>query len=64
VFDFRSGRGREGPKNFLGNYEGILQTDGYSAYERTGGPKMVHVACWAHARRKLFEAVAESGRWR
>jgi transposase len=57
VFDFRSGRGLEGPKNFLGNYEGILQTDGYSAYDRTGGPKMVHAACWAHARRKLFEAV-------
>jgi hypothetical protein len=57
VFDFRIGRGREGPKSFLGNYEGILQTDGYSAYDRTGGPKMVHAACWAHARRKLFEAL-------
>jgi hypothetical protein len=21
-----------------------------------GGPKMVHAACWAHARRKFFEA--------
>jgi hypothetical protein len=57
VFDFRIGRGREGPKSFLGKYEGILQTDGYSAYDRTGGPKMVHAACWAHARRKLFEAL-------
>jgi transposase len=57
VFDFRIGRGREGPKSFLGNYEGILQTDGYAAYDRTGGPKMVHAACWAHARRKLFDAV-------
>lgn len=57
VFDFRTGRGREGPKKFLGNYEGILQTDGYSAYERTGGVNIAHAACWAHARRKLFEAV-------
>jgi transposase len=57
VFDFRTGRGREGPKDFLGNYEGILQTDGYTAYDRTGGPNMVHAACWAHARRKLLEAV-------
>jgi transposase len=57
VFDFRTGRGREGPKSFLGKYEGILQTDGYAAYDQTGGPKMVHAACWAHARRKLFEAV-------
>jgi transposase len=57
VFDFRTGRGREGPKSFLGKYEGILQTDGYAAYDGTGGPKMVHAACWAHARRKLFDAV-------
>ena len=57
MFDFRTGRGREGPKSFLGDYEGILQTDGYAAYDSTGGPKMVHAACWAHARRKLFDAV-------
>jgi transposase len=56
VFDFRLGRGREGPKQFLGQFEGILQTDGYVAYEHVGGPKMVHAACWAHARRKFFEA--------
>jgi transposase len=57
VFDFRAGRGREGPRSFLGNYEGILQTDGYAAYDHTGGPKIVHAACWAHSRRKLFDAV-------
>src|ERR1035438_8340823 len=56
VFDFRLGRGREGPKKFLGQFEGILQTDGYIAYDGVGGPKMVHAACWAHARRKFFEA--------
>jgi transposase len=48
VFDFRLGRGREGPRKFLGNFEGLLQTDGYAAYEQVGGPKMVHAACWAH----------------
>ena len=57
VFDFRMGRGREGPVKFLGQYEGILQTDGYAAYGRVGGSRMVHAACWAHARRKLFDAV-------
>jgi hypothetical protein len=56
VFDFRLGRGREGPKLFLGDFEGILQTDGYVVYERVGGPKMVHACCWAHARRKFYEA--------
>jgi transposase len=57
MFDFRMGRGREGPLRFLSKFEGILQTDGYSAYERAGGPKLVHAACWAHARRKFFDAV-------
>ena len=57
VFDFRMGRGREGPKLFLGQFEGILQTDGYVAYDHTGGLKLVHAACWAHARRKVYEAL-------
>ena len=57
VFDFRMGREREGPKRFLGNFEGILQSDGYAAYDQVGGPKIVHAACWAHARRKFFHAV-------
>jgi transposase len=57
VFDFCMGRGRDGPLKFLGNWEGILQTDGYRAYEGVGGPKLVHVGCWAHARRKFVDAV-------
>ena len=56
VFDFRLGRGRDGPKKFLEQFEGILQTDGYGAYDHVGGPRIVHAACWAHARRKFFEA--------
>jgi hypothetical protein len=51
------GRGREGPKEFLGRFEGILQTDGYGAYDRVGGPGMVHAGCWAHSRRKFRDAV-------
>jgi transposase len=57
VFDFQLGRGREGPRKFLGEWEGILQTDGYAAYADIGGPKLVHVGCWAHARRKFVDAV-------
>ena len=57
VFDFCLGRGREGPKDFLGQFEGLLQTDGYAAYDRVGGPKVVHAGCWAHSRRKFFDAV-------
>lgn len=42
---------------FLASYEGFLQTDGYSGYlaigEKVG---IIHVACWAHARRRFVEA--------
>jgi transposase len=57
VFDFRMGREREGPKQFLQQFNGILQTDGYAAYDRIGGPKMVHACCLAHARRKYIDAI-------
>ena len=57
VFDFLLGRGREGPKKFLGQFEGILQTDGYVAYEKIGGPNLVHGGCWSHARRKFVDTV-------
>jgi CheY-like chemotaxis protein len=57
VFDFRLGRGRDGPKQFLGSFAAILQTDGYAAYDSVGGPGLVHAGCWAHVRRYFFEAV-------
>ncbi len=47
VFDFQLGRGRDGPAKFLKDWNGILQTDGY----QVGGPGLIHVGCWAHARR-------------
>jgi transposase len=56
VFDFQMGRGREGPVRFLGQFEGLLQSDGYAAYERVGGPGVVHACCWSHSRRKFFDA--------
>ena len=57
VFDFRLGRGRDGPRQFLASFHGILQTDGYAAYDRVGDEGVVHAACWAHAIRKFKDAV-------
>jgi transposase len=39
---------------FLGRYEGILQTDGYAGYDRVGGPEMIHAASWARMRNETF----------
>jgi transposase len=57
VFDFQLGRGRDGPAKFLKGWNGILQTDGYQAYGRVGGPGLIQVGCWAHARRKFVDTV-------
>jgi len=57
VFDFRLGRGRAGPKYFLQDFHGLLQTDGYTAYDKVGAWGMVHAACWAHCRRGFANVV-------
>lgn len=57
IFDFRLGRERDGPKKFLGSFNGILQSDGYAAYDQIGGPNLVHVGCWSHTERYFAAAV-------
>lgn len=57
VFDFRLGRDRAGPKYFLQDFHGVLQTDGYAAYDKVGASGMVHAACWAHCRRGFAQVV-------
>ena len=54
LYDYRPGRGQEYPNSFLKGFRGYLQTDGYSGYN--GLKDVVHVGCWAHARRKFEEA--------
>ena len=56
-FDYRKGRGREGPHEFLEGFRGALQTDGYAAYnefEKREGITLL--ACMAHSRRKWDKA--------
>jgi len=45
-------------KSFLEGYSGCLQTDGYIGYDGAvkDMPGVIHVGCFAHARRKFFEA--------
>jgi len=56
-FDYREGRGREGPNEVLKDFKGYLQTDGYNVYDIFKENKDITVLhCMAHARRKFFEA--------
>ncbi len=56
-FDYRPGRGREGPTDILKNFEGFLQADGYKVYEKFDSKKITLFHCMAHARRKFDEAL-------
>jgi transposase len=63
VYDFTENRKRDGPSQFLANYAGYLQADAFSGYDGiyTGSDgQILEVACWAHARRKFFEARSSS----
>ncbi|HUT84169.1 MAG TPA: IS66 family transposase, partial [Thermodesulfobacteriota bacterium] len=57
-FDYRKGRGREGPEVFLEGFQGTLQTDGYAGYnefEKKQGITLL--ACMAHSRRKYEQSL-------
>ena len=57
VFEYQPTRGQVGPMEFLKDFKGILQTDGYAAYEVFGRDKEITLlACLAHARRKFDES--------
>ena len=58
LFNYRKGRGQNGPKEMLSEYQGVLQTDGWSAYERFDDqPGIILVGCIAHARRYFTNAL-------
>jgi transposase len=45
------------PQKFLKGYAGYLQADAYAGYDALfAAGAVVEVGCWAHARRKFFEA--------
>ncbi len=58
LFDYREGRGREGPKELLKNFKGYLQTDGYGVYDDFNGKNGITLLnCFAHARRYFEKAL-------
>jgi transposase len=65
AYDFTMSRSRDGPTAFLRGYRGCLQADAYGGYDgiflgSDGG--IEEVACWAHARRKFFDARSNAPR--
>ncbi|HEY4261209.1 MAG TPA: transposase, partial [Schlesneria sp.] len=58
IFDFTVSRHRDGPDEVLENYSGTLMADcwsGFQQIELRSDSRITRAACWAHARRKVFE---------
>ncbi len=63
LYEYDPSRSAEVPKRLFEGFQGILQTDGYEGYGAIGRePGVVHVGCWAHARRKFTDALKAGGK--
>lgn len=61
VFDYTPGRDAKAASAFLVAFAGVLQVDGYTGYNLVAErPDIVRAGCWAHVRRKFFEALRSS----
>lgn len=57
VYDYTPNRSRAGPAEWLKDYQGYLQADAYGGYDGIySGGNVTEVACWAHGRRKFYDA--------
>lgn len=56
LFDYREGRGREGPEECLDGFTGWVQSDGYAVYDLLDSKRITLLNCMAHGRRKFDEA--------
>lgn len=58
VFPFAPTREHRHVEAFLGDFEGVLSSDGYEAYARYAAKRagVQHAQCWAHARRGFEQA--------
>jgi transposase len=65
VYDFTMSRARDGPAAFLKDDHGFLQADAYGGYDGIflgSNGTIVEVACWAHTRRKFYDARSNAPR--
>jgi transposase len=62
IFEWRMSRRHEEASSLLHGFQGRLQSDGYEAYAAfvKTHPGVVHLGCWAHARRYFHDALEEA----
>lgn len=56
IFEFTETRESIHPLGFLADYSGYLQADDFAGYHALyRSERVIHVACWAHCRRRFFD---------
>ena len=55
IFEYRDSRSGDCAVEFLGGFQGILISDGFSGYNKV--PNVIRAGCWAHMQRKWREAM-------
>jgi transposase len=55
VFDYQPGRSGSFARDYLQQWQGHLMVDDYSGYKALFRAGVTELACWAHARRKVFD---------
>ncbi len=58
IYDYSPERSATVASDFLGDFKGYLQSDGYSGYKKVckdSKGSVKNLCCWAHARRKFVE---------
>lgn len=59
AFQYHKSRSGDAPREFLKDFKGYLQSDGYSGYDQFEQNKdIIQLACLAHIRRKFHEALS------
>jgi transposase len=63
IYVYNMTRSGDVAKEFLRDFKGYVQTDGYSGYDFLDNQAGVrHIGCWAHARRKFMEIIKAQGK--
>ena len=63
IYQYHPTRSGDVAKAFLRDFEGYVQTDGYSGYDFLDHDENIrHIGCWAHARRKFMDVVKAQGK--
>ena len=57
LYDYQNTRSSSCPKNFLGDFKGFLQTDGYNGYNSISGATRIY--CLAHIRRYFHNIIVD-----